>query len=124
MSIPSLCPKMESGSCIGDECPLYVMDWRSKEEYCNVGYYQKHERTAIGEQVVDNYAAQIKSPLEQTSDKTRLDIDSMLNEFQESEEPAPVVVDENSKTKNKMQGAPQLMNMGDISEDYEAQFWG
>lgn len=123
MSTPTSCPKMESGSCIGDECPLYVMDWRSKEEYCNVGYYQKHERTAMGEQVVDNYASRIKSPLEQTGDKTSLDIDSMLNEFHESEEPVPAVVVKTSEPRDKMQVSSQLMNMGDISEDYEAQFW-
>ncbi|MCL7474988.1 MAG: hypothetical protein SCH39_07430 [Methanosarcinales archaeon] len=124
MSLPTFCPKTGSGSCIGDRCPVYVTDWRSKDEYCNVGYYPDHERTSHGEPVVDNYASGNKVNTPHKSDAhNRLDLNSMLHGLQECEENAARPEVEVTKPKNKVHRTMNLMDLGDLSDDYEAQFW-
>jgi hypothetical protein len=124
MSLPTFCPKTGSCSCIGEKCSVYVMDWRSKDEYCNVGYYPHNERNSLGEPIVDNYASGIEKNPALTSDAhNRLDLDSMLNGLHESDEMKGRPEIEVARPKNKVKKAMNLMNMGDVSDDYEAQFW-
>ncbi len=124
MSLPSFCPKTGSGSCIGDKCPVYVMDWRSKDEYCNLGYYPDHERKSLGEPVVDNYASGIEVNSTKESDAhSRLDLNSKLEGLQECDEITVESEIEVAKPKNKVNKTMDLMNLGDLAEDYEAQFW-
>jgi hypothetical protein len=83
MALPLQCQRTKTGSCIGDKCPMYIVEWRSKEEYCIIGYYPVSERKSRGKPIIDDYARGI------------------LGE---------------TKTKN-------MMNMEDIPDDYEKEFW-
>lgn len=124
MSLPTFCPKTDLGSCIGDKCPMYVMDWRSKDEYCNVGYYPDNERNSLGEPVVDNYASGIEeNPTKKSDAHSRLDLNSKLEGLQECDEITVGPEIEVAKPKNKVRKTMNLMDLGDLSEDYEAQFW-
>ncbi|MCL7412502.1 MAG: hypothetical protein M8353_02665 [ANME-2 cluster archaeon] len=124
MSLPTFCPKTGNGSCIGDSCPVHVMDWRTKDEYCNVGYYPDYERNSQGNPVVDNYASGIEVDTVHNSDAhSRLDLNSMLHGLQECEEITAGPENEAAKPKNKVHRMMNLLNMDDLSDDYEAQFW-
>lgn len=123
MSLPTFCPKTGDCSCIGESCPVHVMDWRTKDEYCNVGYYPEYERNSLGKPVVDNYASGIEVNTAHTSDVNKLDLNSMLHGLQECEEITAGPEVEVAKPKNKVHRTVNLLNLGDLSDDYEAQFW-
>ncbi|MEA3294842.1 MAG: hypothetical protein U9P81_07705 [Euryarchaeota archaeon] len=62
---------------------MYIVEWRSKEEYCIIGYYPASERKSMGKPIIDDYAKGILGK---------------------------------TKTRN-------MMNMEDIPDDYEKEFW-
>ncbi|MCD4809119.1 MAG: hypothetical protein K8R17_04400 [Methanosarcinales archaeon] len=124
MSLPTVCPKTGSGPCIGNKCQMYVLDWRSNEEYCIVGYYSASNRKNLGEPVVDNYAAKVRSN-SKNSTKVAIFVDarSKSDSLKETEKPgrqsrqaADNVILKVKKTKN-------ITDLGDIPDDYEEQFW-
>ena len=124
MSLPTVCPKTGSGPCIGNKCQMYVLDWRSNEEYCIVGYYSASNRKNQGEPVVDNYAAKVRST-SKNSTKAAIFVDagSKSNSLKETGKPerqprqaADTVALNVKKTKN-------ITDLGDIPDDYEEQFW-
>ncbi|MCL7415036.1 MAG: hypothetical protein M8349_03100 [ANME-2 cluster archaeon] len=119
MALPTICPKTGSGSCIGDACTMHVMDWRSKEEYCIVGYYPDRERKSQGEPVVDNYAASKQT----NRAKPPSDLNSKLDGLTEYEEPALQTMDEGSNVHVRLEKRKKLLDMNDIPNDYEAEFW-
>ncbi|MDF1557684.1 MAG: hypothetical protein P1P80_05835 [ANME-2 cluster archaeon] len=124
MSLPSICPKTGSGSCTGDACTMHVMDWRSKEEYCIVGYYPNRERKSQGEPVVDNYAAGNRAKGTQNNRAAPpSNINSKLNGLTEYEEPASWLLDNDNKRNNHLAKSKKLLDMKDIPNDYEAEFW-
>ncbi len=124
MSLPTVCPKTGSGPCIGNKCQMYVLDWRSNEEYCIVGYYSASNRKNQGEPVVDNYAAKVRST-SKNSTKAAIFVDagSKSDNPKETGKPgrqprqaADTVALNVKKTKN-------ITDLGDIPDDYEEQFW-
>lgn len=124
MSLPTVCPKTGSGPCIGNKCQMYVLDWRSNEEYCIVGYYSASGRKNLGEPVVDNYAAKVRSTSKNsTKAAIFVDVGSKSDSLQETEQTgrqsrqgADTVALNVKKTKN-------ITDLGDIPDDYEEQFW-
>jgi len=124
MSLPTVCPKTGSGPCTGNKCKMYILDWRSNEEYCIMGYYSIPDRKNLGEQVVDNYAAKVKSTRKNSTEAAIfVDVGSKSDSLHETEKPerqseqAPDNVTSNvKKTKN-------ITDLGDIPDDYEEQFW-
>jgi len=100
------------------------MDWRSRNEYCNVGYYPDHKRKSLGEPIVDNYASGIEeNPTKKSDADSRIDLNLKLKGLQEYDERTVGPQIKVAKPKNKVHKTMNLMNLGDISEDYEAQFW-
>ena len=124
MSLPTVCPKTGSGPCTGNKCNMYILDWRSNEEYCIMEYYSIPDRKNLGEQVVDNYAAKVKSNRKNSTEAAIfVDVGSKSDSLQETEKPerqseqAPDNVTSNvKKTKN-------ITDLDDIPDDYEEQFW-
>ncbi len=121
MAIPLQCPRSKTGSCIGNKCPMYILEWRSKEEYCIIGYYPASERKSRGKPIIDDYARGI---LGET--KTRITPAAVLLD-QKHTINKPVI---NPKTEPKLKNKDQkinktrnMMNMEDIPDDYEKEFW-
>lgn len=102
---------------------MYIMDWRSKEEYCVVGYYPGGDRKAVGKPVVDNYAAVINEKGGNITPVSQVDWDSKLDELQKTAEPETPTLQDDDKVKSKVEKAKNMMNLDEIPEDYEAQFW-
>ena len=124
MSLPTVCPKTGSGPCIGNKCQMYVLDWRSNEEYCIVGYYSASNRKNQGEPVVDNYAAKVRSN-SKNSTKAAIFVDagSKSNSLKETGKPEQQPRQAADKTKLKVKETRKITDLGDIPDDYEEQFW-
>ena len=124
MSLPTVCPKTGSGPCIANECRMYIIDWRSNEEYCIIGYYSASDRKNLGRQVVDNYAAKVKS-----SRKNSTNAAIMVNVGSESDKPKDTkpADQQSGKTTNnikiKVSKTNDITDLSDIPDDYEEQFW-
>lgn len=124
MSLPTVCPKTGSGPCIGNKCQMYVLDWRSNEEYCILGYYSLSNRKNQGEPVVDNYAAKIRST-SKNSTKVAIFVDakSKSDSLQETEKPGRQSRQTADNMTLKVKKTKNITNLGDIPDDYEEQFW-
>lgn len=123
MSLPIVCPKNGSGPCIGNKCQMYVKDWRSNEEYCIIGYYSASDRKKQGEPVVDNYAAKVKSNRKNTTQAaTRIDVGSKF-ELQQTKKPERQPKQASDNIKIRVKKSKNIMDLGDISDDYEKEFW-
>lgn len=124
MSLPTVCPKTGSGPCIGDKCQMYVMDWRSNEEYCIIGYYSASGRKNLGEPVVDNYAAKVRSN-NKNSTKAAIFVDagSKFDSLQETEKPERQPRQAADNVTLKVKKTKNLTDLGDIPDDYEKEFW-
>ena len=124
MSLPTVCPKTGSGPCIGNKCQMYVLDWRSNEEYCIIGYYSTPDRKNQGEPVVDNYAAKVKST-SKNSTKAAIFVDagSKSDSPQETEKPGQQPRQAADNVTLKVKKTKNLTDLGDIPDDYEKEFW-
>ncbi len=124
MSLPTVCPKTGSGPCIGNKCQMYVLDWRSNEEYCIIGYYSTPDRKNQGEPVVDNYAAKVKSS-SKNSTKAAIFVDagSKSDSHQETEKPERQPKQAADNITLKVKKTKNITDLGDIPDDYEKEFW-
>ncbi|MBE0524825.1 MAG: hypothetical protein IBX40_10900 [Methanosarcinales archaeon] len=86
MPLPPLCPKTENSPCLGETCPMYTIDWRSKDEYCMIGYYPAGSRKILGEPVVDTYAKGMKGINEDVTDLISKDVINRKDIPDDSEE--------------------------------------
>ena len=124
MSLPIVCPKTGSGPCTGNKCKMYILDWRSNEEYCIMGYYSTPDRKNLGEPVVDNYAANVKST-SKNSTKSAIFVDakSKSDSLQETEKPEHQPRSAADNITSKVKKTKNITDLGDIPDDYEEQFW-
>jgi len=124
MSLPTVCPKTGSGPCIGNKCQMYVLDWRSNEEYCILGYYTASNWKKQGEQVVDNYAAKVRSN-SKNSTKVAIFVDarSKSDSLKETEKPGRQSRQAVDNVTLKVKKTKNITDLGDIPDDYEEQFW-
>ena len=124
MSLPTVCPKTGSGPCIGNKCQMYVLDWRSNEEYCILGYYTASNRKNQGEPVVDNYAAKVRSN-SKNSTKVAIFVDarSKSDSLKETEKPGRQSRQAADNVTLKVKKTKNITDLGDIPDDYEEQFW-
>ena len=124
MSLPTVCPKTGSGPCIGNKCQMYVLDWRSNEEYCILGYYSASNRKNQGEPIVDNYAAKVRSTRKNsTKAAIFVDVGSKSDSLRETGKPGQQPGQAADKTKLKVKKTRNITDLGDIPNDYEEQFW-
>ncbi len=56
MTLPDICPKDGSSQCKGSSCHLYIVDWRSGDEQCIIGYSATHKKITSSHSVEDTYA--------------------------------------------------------------------
>ncbi|WP_406660432.1 hypothetical protein V7O66_11365 [Methanolobus sp. ZRKC3] len=56
MTLPDVCPKDEAAQCKGSECHLYVVDWRSGDEQCIIGYRFTRKSISVIPPAEDTYA--------------------------------------------------------------------
>jgi hypothetical protein len=56
MTLPNICPKDGSPQCKGPACHLYIVDWRSGDKQCIIGYSSTHKRNISSRSVEDTYA--------------------------------------------------------------------
>jgi len=124
MSLPTVCPKTGSGPCIGNKCQMYVLDWRSNEEYCILGYYTASNRKNLGEPVVDNYAAKVRSN-SKNSTKVAIFVDakSKSDRLKETGKPEQQPRQTANNVTLKVKKTKNITDLGDIPDDYEEQFW-
>ena len=124
MSLPTVCPKTGSSPCIGNKCQMYVLDWRSNEEYCILGYYTASNRKNLGEPVVDNYAAKVRSN-SKNSTKVAIFVDarSKSDSLKETEKPGRQSRQAADNVTLKVKKTKNITDLGDIPDDYEEQFW-
>ena len=124
MSLPIVCPKTGSGPCTGNKCKMYILDWRSNEEYCIMGYYSTPCLKNLGEPVVDNYAANVKST-SKNSTKSAIFVDakSKSDSLQETEKPEHQPKSAADNITSKVKKTKNITDLGDIPDDYEEQFW-
>ena len=131
MPLPLFCPKTENSPCLGETCPMYTIDWRSKDEYCMIGYYPAGSRKILGEPVVDTYAKGMKGINETTHATSKNDWILQEDELPETsvlesqaESQAEDVTDLISKEKTeKKQGSKDVINRKDIPDDFEEELW-
>ena len=115
MPLPLFCPKTENSPCLGETCPMYTIDWRSKDEYCMIGYYPTGSRKKLGEPVVDTYAKKgIKE--RKTAPATR----KLDSQAESSEKVTDPISEQNIE---KKQESKDFINLKDIPENYEEEFW-
>lgn len=56
MTLPDICPRDGASHCKKNACHLYVVDWRSGDEQCIIGYRSTHKSLSKSAPVVDSYA--------------------------------------------------------------------
>jgi len=56
MTLPEVCPRDGVSQCKKADCHLYVIDWRSGDEQCIIGYGSTHKQMSRSAPVVDTYA--------------------------------------------------------------------
>lgn len=56
MTLPDNCPRDGASHCKKNACHLYVVDWRSGDEQCIIGYRSTHKNLSKSSPVVDSYA--------------------------------------------------------------------
>ena len=103
---------------------MYVLDWRSNEEYCIIGYYSASDRKNLGEPVVDNYAAKVKST-SKNSTKAAIFVDagSKSDSHQETGKTGQQPRQAADNITLKVKKTKNITDMGDIPDDYEKEFW-
>ncbi|MBN2111036.1 MAG: hypothetical protein JW705_08145 [Methanosarcinaceae archaeon] len=60
MTLPEVCPRDGVSQCKKSECHLYVIDWRTGDEQCIIGYSSTHKKMSRPSPVVDTYAERIR----------------------------------------------------------------
>jgi hypothetical protein len=103
---------------------MYVLDWRSNEEYCILGYYTASNRKNLGEPVVDNYAAKVRSN-SKNSTKVAIFVDakSKFDSLKETEKPEQQPRQAVDTAALNVKKTKNITDIADIPDDYEEQFW-
>ena len=103
---------------------MYVLDWRSNEEYCILGYYSASNRKKQGEPIVDNYAAKVRSNSKNsTKAAIFVDVGSKFDNPKETGKPGQQPRQAADNIKLKVKKTKNITDLGDIPDDYEKEFW-
>ncbi len=66
MTLPDVCPKDGISRCKKKECHLYVVEWRTGDEQCIIGYRSTHKELTRSVPMEDTYAERTRIRLEQS----------------------------------------------------------
>lgn len=56
MTLPDVCPKDGVSQCKKKACHLYVLEWRTGDEQCIIGYSSTHKELSRSTSLEDTYA--------------------------------------------------------------------
>jgi hypothetical protein len=56
MTLPDVCPRDGVSSCKKKDCHLYVIEWRTGDEQCIIGYRLTHKELSRSAPLEDTYA--------------------------------------------------------------------
>lgn len=65
MTLPDLCPRDGVSQCKKKACHLYVVEWRTGDEQCVIGYSSTHKQFSRSAPLEDNYASKVHGRAEQ-----------------------------------------------------------
>jgi hypothetical protein len=60
MTLPDVCPKDGVSQCKKKDCHLYVVEWRTGDEQCIIGYSSTHKELTRSTPMEDTYAENIR----------------------------------------------------------------
>ncbi|TGC08948.1 hypothetical protein [Methanolobus halotolerans] len=86
MTLPEVCPRDGVSQCKKADCHLYIIDWRSGDEQCIIGYSSTHKQMSRSSPVVDTYAdrTRLKREIKRVQTTTE---NSSARSFQETSLP-------------------------------------
>ena len=64
MTLPDVCPKDGISQCKKKACHLYVVEWRTGDEQCVIGYSSTHKELSRSTPLEDTYAENTRIRLE------------------------------------------------------------
>ena len=70
MTLPDVCPRDGVSQCKKADCHLYIIDWRSGDEQCIIGYSSTRKKMSKSSPVVDTYAERTRLKRETKSERT------------------------------------------------------
>ncbi len=71
MTLPEVCPRDGISSCKRKECHLYMVEWRTGDEQCIIGYSSTHKELSRSVPLEDNYAERTRIRFEGSSVEER-----------------------------------------------------
>ena len=71
MTLPDVCPKDGVSQCKKKACHLYVVEWRTGDEQCVIGYSSTHKQFSKSTPMEDTYAAKVRSRTEQKPERQK-----------------------------------------------------
>ncbi|MBP1909663.1 hypothetical protein [Methanolobus bombayensis] len=69
MTLPDVCPKDGVSQCKKKACHLYVVEWRTGDEQCIIGYQSTHKELTRSTPMEDTYAEKTRLRLEKQERK-------------------------------------------------------
>ncbi|MDG6243937.1 MAG: hypothetical protein QCH31_06040 [Methanolobus sp.] len=76
MTLPDVCPRDGVSRCKKKDCHLYVVEWRTGDEQCIIGYRLTHKELSRSAPLEDTYAESTRQRLGKTVRPRREDEES------------------------------------------------
>ncbi|WP_292467894.1 hypothetical protein [Methanolobus sp.] len=64
MTLPDVCPRDGVSHCKKKACHLYVVEWRTEDEQCVIGYSSTHKQLSKSTPMEDTYAEKTRTRIE------------------------------------------------------------
>jgi hypothetical protein len=71
MTLPDVCPKDGVSQCKKKACHLYVVEWRTGDEQCVIGYSSTHKEFSRSTPMEDTYAESTRMRLQKKAPEER-----------------------------------------------------
>lgn len=71
MTLPDVCPRDGVSQCKKKDCHLYVVEWRTGDEQCIIGYRSTHKELSRSVSLEDNYVENTRIKLEKKVPRER-----------------------------------------------------
>lgn len=71
MTLPDVCPKDGVSQCKKKACHLYVLEWRTGDEQCIIGYSSTHKELSRSTPMEDTYAERTRLRFEKKAPAER-----------------------------------------------------
>ncbi|WP_340820112.1 hypothetical protein [Methanolobus sp. WCC4] len=71
MTLPDVCPRDGVSQCKKKECHLYILEWRTGDEQCVIGYRSTHKELSRSVSLEDTYVENTRKKLEKKEPRER-----------------------------------------------------